>query len=173
MAESFVTKGGPEEFLRGALEKIVFFECRVAQLSAELAAERAAVLREKEVIASLRAREVELEMLLTQARSSVTTMKSRIVELEERVRLLEAEREQFLAGFVEKAQVASASGEIDSESPPEQTDLAALSGFIAEMREKIEQLKMWKSAAQKAGITIDEGRTFQTSGSVSTVSNQK
>ncbi|MBN1604888.1 MAG: HEAT repeat domain-containing protein [Chitinispirillaceae bacterium] len=171
MAENFVSKGGPEEFLRGALEKIVFFECRVSQLTAELAAERAAVLREKEVIASIRAREVELEMLLAQARSSATTMKSRIVELEERVRLLETEREQFLAGFVERAQVASTPGGIDSESPGEQTDLAALAGFIAEMREKIEQLKMWKSAAQKAGISIDEGRAFKASSSVSTVSS--
>ena len=30
----------PEEFLRSALEKIVFFECRVAQLEAELGAAR-------------------------------------------------------------------------------------------------------------------------------------
>lgn len=171
MAENFVAKVGPEEFLRGALEKIVFFECRVSQLSAELTAERAAVLREKKVTASIRAREVELEMLLAQARSSADTMKSRIDELEERVRLLEAEREQFLAGFVERAQVASTPGEIDSENPGEQTDLAALAGFIAEMREKIEQLKVWKSAAQKAGIIIDEGRAFKASSSVSTVSS--
>lgn len=171
MAENFVVKGGPEEFLRGALEKIVFFECRVSQLTAELAAERAAVHREKEVTVAARAREVELEMLLAQARSSITTMKSTIVELEERVRLLEAEREQFLAGFVERAQVASTPGDIDSESPGEQTDLAALAGFIAEMREKIEQLKLWKVAALKAGINIDEGSDFHTSSSVSTVSS--
>lgn len=171
MAENFIVKGGPEEFLRGALEKIVFFECRVSQLTTELAAERAAILREKDVTAAVRAREVELEMLLAQARSSVATMKSNIVELEERVRLLEAEREQFLAGFVERAQVASTPGEIDCESPGEQTDLAALSGFIAEMREKIEQLKLWKAAAIKAGITIDEGFTLHPSSSVSTVSS--
>lgn len=171
MAENFVVKGGPEEFLRGALEKIVFFECRVSQLTAEMAAERAAVLREKEVTAAVRAREVELEMLLAQARSSITTMKSNIIELEERVRLLEAEREQFLAGFVERAQVASTPGEIGCESPGEQTDLAALAGFIAEMREKIEQLKLWKAAALKAGINIDEGYTLHPSSSVSTVSS--
>jgi HEAT repeats len=171
VAENFVVKGGPEEFLRGALEKIVFFECRVSQLTAELAAHRAAVLREKEVTATARAREVELEMLLTQARSSITTMKSNIIELEERVRLLEAEREQFLAGFVERAQVTSTPGEIDGESPGEQTDLAALAGFIAEMREKIEQLKLWKAAALKAGINIDEGYALHASSSVSTVSS--
>ncbi len=169
MAEKIVAKGGPEEFLRGALEKIVFFECRVSQLTAELAAERAAVLREKEVNAAVRAREVELEMHLAQARSSITTMKSDIVELEERVRLLEAEREQFLAGFVERAQVASTPGEMDNDNQGEQTDLAALAGFMAEMREKIEQLKLWKIAAQKAGITIDEKDGAHLSNSVSTV----
>jgi HEAT repeat protein len=170
VAENFVVKGGPEEFLRGALEKIVFFECRLSQLTAELAAERATVHREKEVTAAVRAHEVELEMLLAQARSSITTMKSNIIELEERVRLLEAEREQFLDGFVERAQVASTPGGIDSESPGEQTDLAALAGFIAEMREKIEQLKLWKVAALKAGINIDEGSVLQPSSSGSTIS---
>jgi hypothetical protein len=97
-------------------------------------------------------------------------MKTRSVELEERVRLLEAEREQFLSGFVERAQVSSAPSKIDSENTGEQTDLAALAGFIAEMREKIEQLKLWKVAAQKAGIVIDEGGIFEHSESISTVS---
>jgi hypothetical protein len=156
VAESLIANSGPEEFLRGALEKIVFFECRVSQLTAELAAERAAVLREKETMAAVRAREVELEILIAQARSSVTTMKFRIVELEERVRLLEAEREQFLAGFVERSQVAGAPSEINNENPGEQTDLAALAGFIAELRERIEQLKSWKAAAQKAGVVVIE-----------------
>jgi HEAT repeat protein len=118
--------------------------------------ERAAVLREKEATAAARAREVELDMLLTQARSSATTMKTRINELEERVRLLETEREQFLAGFVERTQISSAPGVVESENPDDQTDLAALAGFIAELREKIEQLKLWKTAAQKAGITLEE-----------------
>ncbi|HEX2960055.1 MAG TPA: HEAT repeat domain-containing protein [Chitinispirillaceae bacterium] len=171
MAESLVANSGPEGILRGALEKIVFFECRVSQLTAELAAERAAVLREKDALATVRAREVELEMLLAQARSSINTMNLRAVELEERVRLLEAEREQFLAGFVERAQVSSAPGEVNSENSGEQTDLAALAGFIAELREKIEQLKLWKSAAQKAGISIEEGNNTQPTESFPSVAN--
>jgi hypothetical protein len=135
-----------------------------------LKAERTAVLREKETTTTLRAHEVELEMLLAQSRNSTTTMKSRIIELEERVRLLEAEREQFLSGFVERVQVTSALSETDGESTGEQTDLAALAGFIAEMREKIEQLKLWKIAAQKAGIVIDENSNSEHSESISTVS---
>jgi hypothetical protein len=170
VAESVVANSGPEEVLRRALEKIVFFECRVSQLNAELMVERAAVLREKEATAAVRAREVELEMLLTQARSTEKTMKTRIDELQERVRLLEAEREQFLAGFVERTQISSAPGVIESESPGDQTDLAALAGFIAELREKIEQLKLWKFAAQKAGITLEEKPVPEPSASVSSVS---
>ena len=37
--------GSPEEILRGALEKIVFFECRVDQLESELRASRATAAR--------------------------------------------------------------------------------------------------------------------------------
>lgn len=170
MAESVAANSGPEEVLRRALEKIVFFECRLSQLNAELMAERNAVLREKESAAKVRAREVELEMLLAQARSSEKTMKTRIDELEGRVRLLEAEREQFLAGFVERTQISSAPGVIESENPGDQTDLAALAGFIAEMREKIEQLKLWKSAAQKAGITLEEKHIPEPSVTIPSVS---
>ncbi len=171
MAESDVAHNGPEEFLRGALEKIVFLECRVSQLNAELTTERAAMLREKEAAAVVRAREVELEMLLAQARSTESTMKMRIIELEERVRLLESERELFMAGFVDRAKVVSAPGKDDDENPAEQTDLAALAGFIAELREKIEQLKLWKSAAQKAGIAIEESCVSQPSKSIPTISS--
>ncbi len=170
MAESVVANSGPEEVLRRALEKIVFFECRVSQLNAELMAERTAVLREKEATAKVRAREVELEMLLAQSHSTEKTMKIRIDELEERVRLLEAEREQFLAGFVERTQISSAPGEVENENSGDQTDLAALAGFIAELREKIEQLKLWKFAAQKAGITIEEKPVPAFSESTSSVS---
>ncbi|HEX3020457.1 MAG TPA: HEAT repeat domain-containing protein [Chitinispirillaceae bacterium] len=170
MADSVVANNGPEELLRGALEKIVFFECRLSQLNAELIAERASVVREKEAAATVRAREIELEMLLAQARSTINTMKLRVDELEERVRLLEAERELFMAGFVGRAQVISATVENNTQSPGEQTDLAALAGFIAELREKIEQLKLWKSAAQKAGIVIEEQNNPKPSETIPTVS---
>jgi hypothetical protein len=92
VTEDVIAHSGPEEFLRGALEKIVFFECRVSQLDAELTAARTVAAREKEAAAAARAREVELETLLVQARSALAAMKSRSVELEERVQLLEAER---------------------------------------------------------------------------------
>jgi hypothetical protein len=154
VAEGVVANVGPEVLLRGALEKIVFFECRVSQLDAELTAARAVIVREKEAVAASRVREVELETLLAQARSELATMKSRSVELEERVRLLDAERARFLSSLVERAQVAGAPSDNGGEAQGEQADLA---GFIAELRSDIERLKLWKAAAEKAGITIDDG----------------
>jgi hypothetical protein len=111
------------------------------------------MVREKEAAAAARAREVEMETLLAQTRSALSALKSRSVELEERVRLLEAERQRFLAGLVERAQVAGAPDSGD-ELQGEQADLA---GFIAELRSDIERLKRWKATAEKAGIIIDDG----------------
>jgi hypothetical protein len=153
VAEGVVAHGGSEELLRGALEKIVFFECRVSQLDAELTAARTVVVREKEAAAVGRAREVELEMQLTQSRSALIAMRARSVELEERIRLLEAERERILSGLIERAQVAGAPGDNTGQAPGEQADLA---GFISELRSDLERLKLWKAAAERAGITIDE-----------------
>jgi chromosome segregation ATPase len=167
VAEDTVAQGGPEELLRGALEKIVFFECRVSQLDAEVTAARVVAAREKEAAAAARSREVELETLLSHARSAAVTMKSRLTEIEERVQLLEAERERFLSGLVERARVAGAPRDHSGEAQGEQADLA---GFIAELRDEIERLKPWKAAAEKAGISIDEATVPRSAGPVPPVS---
>jgi hypothetical protein len=167
VAEHAVAQGGPEELLRGALEKIVFFECRVSQLDAEVAAARAVASREKEAAVAARTRELELETLLAQARSAVATMKSRSIELEEHVKLLETERQRFLSSLVERARVAGAPSDIGGNAPGEQADLA---GFIAELRDEIERLKVWKTAAEKAGITVEPGTASEPSGPVPPVS---
>jgi hypothetical protein len=154
VAEGVLASGGPEVLLRGALEKIVFFECRLSQLEAELAAAQTVAAREKEAAAGVRTREVELETLLAKLRGALATAGSRGAELEDRVRLLEAERERFLTGLVDRARVAGAPGEGEGEAAGEQADLA---GFIAELRSEIDRLKPWKAAAEKAGITVDDG----------------
>ncbi len=154
MAEGVRASGGPEELLRGALEKIVFFECRVSQLEAELQASRVVATREKEASAHSRGRELELETLLAKARSELGATASRSAELEERVRLLEAERERFLSVLVERARLAGAPGDGEGEAPGEQADLA---GFIAELRSDIARLEIWKAAAQKAGLSVEDG----------------
>lgn len=160
MAEGVLASGGPEVLLRGALEKIVFFECRLSQLEAELTAAQTVAAREKEAAAGARAREVELETHLVKLRGALAASSSRCTELEDRVRLLESERERFLTGLVDCARVAGAPGDGEGEVAGEQADLA---GFIAELRSEIEQLKPWKAAAEKAGITLDHDRPLSAS----------
>src|SRR6266498_2797967 len=58
----------PEGLLRSALEKIVFFECRVSQLEAELTSALAAAERARSDGAQARRREVELEQALAAER---------------------------------------------------------------------------------------------------------
>ncbi len=145
-----MSSGNPEDLLRSALEKIVFFECRVSQLEGELAAARALASREKESSAAARTREVELESNLSRERSEVTALRSHASELAERVRLLESERGTLLAGMVEQARLSStAEGAAEVDGP----DLA---GFIAELRAEIERLQRWKAAAEKAGVAPSE-----------------
>jgi len=146
-----VSSGNPEDLLRSALEKIVFFECRVSQLEGELEAARALAAREKESSAAARSRETEVESQLSRARSETVALRSTASELTERVRLLEAERGKLLAGMVEQARLSSApDGTTEADGP----DLA---GFIAELRAEIERLQRWKAAAEKAGVALSEG----------------
>ncbi|WP_234945196.1 HEAT repeat domain-containing protein [Anaeromyxobacter sp. Fw109-5] len=140
----------PEEFLRSALEKIVFFECRVSQLEAELAAARTTAERARGDAAQARRREVELEQALAAERGQRGDAEARVDEVEERVRLLQAERERLLGGLVERARLSGATG-CDGAPGPEEGG-ADLAGFIAELRAEIESLRAWKVAAEAAGL---------------------
>ena len=140
----------PEEFLRSALEKIVFFECRVSQLEAELAAARTTAERARGDAAVARRREVELEQAIAAERGHCADAEARTGELEERVRLLQEERERLLGGLVERARLTGATG-ADGAPGPEEGG-ADLAGFIAELRAEIESLRAWKAAAEAAGL---------------------
>ena len=143
--------GNPEALLRGALEKIVYFECRLSQLESELSAARDVASREKESAAGARARETAAAAELARTRSELEIARHRESELSERVRLLEGERERFLTGLIDQARIAGAPGE---EAPAgEEADLA---GFIAELRAEIDRLRPWKTAAEAAGLRLDE-----------------
>lgn len=145
--------GSPEEILRGALEKIVFFECRVDQLEGELRASRAAVARAREEAGVARSRESEAESRLLSARADAEAARAEIAELSDRVKLLEEERSRFLGGLVDRARLAAAPGR-EGEPAAEGADLA---GFIAELRGEIDRLSRWKAAALSAGLSIDDG----------------
>ncbi|HTP28494.1 MAG TPA: HEAT repeat domain-containing protein [Anaeromyxobacteraceae bacterium] len=143
--------GSAEELLRSALEKIVFFECKVASLESELGAMRAQAVRAREEAGAARRRETELERAVAQARGEQAAVVAQNGELSERVRLLEEERERFLVGMVESARVAGAPGG-EGEDAGCENDLAA---FISELRAEIETFRAWKRTAQAAGLTLE------------------
>jgi hypothetical protein len=143
--------GSPEELLRSALEKIVFFECRVASLERELEVTRAAAARAREDAIAARRKESDLQTALAQSRGVASAATAQATELGERVRLLEAERERFLSGMVERARVAG-TPIVEGEDQGSEADLA---GFIAELRAEIEVLRGWKLAGEAAGIRLD------------------
>lgn len=145
--------GSPEEILRGALEKIVFFECRVDQLESELRASRATAARAREEAGVARRRESELESRLAAARADGDAARAEVAELSERVKLLQEERSRFLSGMVEQARLAGASASPGAPAG-EQAELA---GFIAELRGEIDRLSRWKAAAQAAGLAVEDG----------------
>jgi len=150
--------GSPEDLLRGALEKIVFFECRVEQLESELRASRAMAARAREESAEARRRESELESRLLSARGEAEARGREAGELAERARMLEEERGRFLSGLVERARLQGAPSE-EGSAPGDEADLA---GFIAELRAEIDTLSRWKTAAIAAGVQLpgEPGRTL-------------
>jgi len=142
----------PEGILRSALEKIVFFECRVSQLESELEGTRAVAERARADAAEARRREVELAQSSAAERGAREDAQARADDLFERVRLLEGERERLLSGLVERARLDGAAGSDGAPGPEEGG--ADLAGFIAELRAEIEALRAWKAAAEAAGIRV-------------------
>jgi len=140
----------PGELLRSALEKIVFFECRLAQLESELAAARQVAERARADAAQSRARETELTQELAAARGAQGAFTLREADLVERVALLETERERLMGGLVERARLGGAPAS-EGEAPAD-ADGSDLAGFIAELRAEIESLRAWKAAAEAGGL---------------------
>ncbi|WP_280959882.1 HEAT repeat domain-containing protein [Anaeromyxobacter dehalogenans] len=147
----------PEGLLRSALEKIVFFECRVSQLESELAAARTTAERARADAAKAHRREVELEQAAAAERGARADAQAQADDLVERVRLLEGERERLLSGLVERARIGGAPG-ADGAPGPEEGG-ADLAGFIAELRAEIDVLRAWKAAAEAGGVRVDAGGT--------------
>src|SRR5512138_242678 len=144
--------GDPEGLLRGALEKIVFFECRVSQLESELAAARTAAERARGDAGRAERRALDLEQALAADRAGRADAERRAEESGDRVRLLEAERERLLGGLVDRARVSGAAEADDGDAEEGSADLA---GFIAELRAEIDALRTFKAQAEAAGFSVD------------------
>ncbi len=148
------TIADPEGLLRSALEKIVFFECRVSQLESELAAARSTGARARGDASRAERRDIELEQALAGERGARADAERRASELDDRVRLLEAERERLLAGLVDRARVSGTPGASGGDAPEEGG--ADLAGFIAELRAEIESLRIFKAEVEAAGYGRSE-----------------
>ncbi len=122
----------------------MFFECRVAQLEAELAAARQVAERARGDAAEARTRETEAAQALAAEREARAALTLSAAEATERVRLLEAERQRLMAGLVERARLTGAPGADGTPGPED--GAADLAGFISEMRAELEALREWKEA---------------------------
>ena len=165
------TEADPEGLLRSALEKIVFFECRVSQLESELAAAQEAAGRARGETAKAERRALQLEQAMTTEKGARADAERRAGELHERVRLLEAERERLLGGLVERSRLSGAAG-ASGEPGPEEGG-ADLAGFIAELRAEIEALRAAAPGAPlltprrvPAATVAELARSFEQSGRV-------
>ncbi len=143
----------PEGLLRSALEKIVFFECRVSQLESEVAAARTTAERARADAAQAHRQGIEHEQAAAAERGARADAEARADDLGERVRLLEGERERLLSGLVERARIGGAPDSRGTPGPDEGG--ADLAGFIAELRAEIERLRAWRFAAEAQGVRVD------------------
>src|SRR5438552_2500562 len=141
----------PAELLRAALEKIVFFEWRLKELAAELAAaqsrcasaelERGRAVDEARTarmqLADLEAERSRLTTLLTQPRSGDSAqLQAELDDARRQVAASKAERERWLNEMIEQAKNGD-------EAP------AALAQFISELRSEVILLR---DRLQHAGI---------------------
>jgi HEAT repeat protein len=145
----------PEGLLRSALEKIVFFECRVSQLESELSAARETAGRARGDAAKAERRALELEQALAGEKGARAEADRRATELHDRVRRLEAERERLLGGLVERARVSGAAASSGEPGPDEGG--ADLADFIAELRAEIETLRAFRAQTLAAAATSGTG----------------
>lgn len=131
----------PDSLLKSALEKIVFFECRIDQLTAELARATDEIDRLKRDLSQAAQRELTLKRELADEAAKATMMTRERDEAMRRVDLFMAERERFLGRLIESEQIRQAGGE------DEGVDLAA---FIAELRGEVMRLTAELAARQVA-----------------------
>jgi HEAT repeat protein len=122
----------PETLLKSALEKVVFFECRIDQLGSELERAEKEIARLKNDLGEAAQREVEFkrEIAAAESRAAQATR-----ERDEALRQLEAthaERERFLGRLIQAEQVRQA-GEVG--------DGVDLAEFIAELRAEVLDLR--------------------------------
>lgn len=122
---------------------MVFFECRLEQLSGELARAREEIERLKSDLAEASRREVAVKQELAAAQSQAGQAARERADALEQAKVARAERERFLDRLIEAERIRRA-GEPEA---PEGIDLAA---FISELRSEIISLRAQATSQPQA-----------------------
>jgi HEAT repeat protein len=123
----------PENLLKSALEKVVFFECRIEQLERDLESTSSERERLQRQLAEAAARELALQQELASAQSRLLARTRESEEWQARAASLRAEREQWLTKMIEGERIRQAGESIEGG-----VDLAS---FIAELRAEVAALR--------------------------------
>jgi len=118
----------PDALLKGALEKIIYFEARSEQLSNDLATALAETERLKSDVSEAAEREISLRRQLAEHEVQVSRLGREREELSRRVEALRGERNNLIGRLIEAQQLYAAGRGDEVEGS---FDLA---GFIAELR---------------------------------------
>ena len=124
---------GPESLLKSALEKVVFFECRIEQLEADVRHATAERDHLEQELSQGAARELDLKQELTALQSRYLTTRRELDAQQGQVQSLRAERERWLTTLADATRIRQA-----GELPQGDFDLAS---FIAELRAEVEALR--------------------------------
>ena len=133
-----------ETLLKSALEKIVFFECRIDQLTADLKRAEEELTRLRREAQEAAVREAKLRESLAAAAVHQSEAVRQRDAARRRSELLSAERERFLGRLIEIEQIRKAGGDDDGDDG---VDLAA---FIAELRAEVMRLTAENQALRSA-----------------------
>jgi len=146
--------------LKSALEKVVFFECRLDQLANELERANAEMGRLKADLSQASQRELALKQELAAAESRVSQARRERDEANAAVQAAHGERERLLAKLIEAERIRMAGQEVEG------LDLAA---FIADLRSEVVSLRSGKAmladpAPQGFATTEDAAHAFESAG---------
>lgn len=124
---------GPENLLKSALEKVVYFECRIEQLEADVAGLTTERDRLKGELSLAAARELQLKQELNALQSRFLATRREVDDAHARITGLRAERERWLTSMASATRIRQA-----GELPPGEIDLAS---FISELRAEVDELR--------------------------------
>jgi HEAT repeat protein len=128
-----VPSDGPDNLLKSALEKVVYFECRIEQLEADVASVSTERDRLKGELSVAAVRELQLKQELNELQSRYVATRREVDDSHERITGLRAERDRWLTTMASATRIRQA-----GELPEGEIDLAS---FISELRAEVASLR--------------------------------